>query len=58
MSTTGDSTSTDKLEADGALILRPSVYQSSKGILSEWKLHKKERSSNRDVMSPGIELGT
>ena len=35
VSTTGDSTSADKLEADGALIVRPSVYQSSKGILSE-----------------------
>ena len=57
MSTTGDSTSTDKLEAYGVLILRPSVYQSSKGILSWLQLHKK-RSSNRDVMSPGIELGT
>ena len=33
-SITGNSTSTDKLEADGALILRPSVYQCSKGILS------------------------
>ena len=43
MSTTGDSTSTDKLEADGALILRPSVYQSSKGILSSLQLHKKEK---------------
>ena len=43
MSTTGDSTSTDKLEAYGVLILRPSVYQSSKGILSWLQLHKKEK---------------
>ena len=54
-SITHDSNSTDKLEDEGALILTPPPPLQQCSVL---KLHRKERSRNKDVISPRIELRT